>query len=66
MEPYLQGLNDRRSPDIAEPAPPICQIGQFVSTPTSRSASRESFISSNGGSEAGSEDSDDTGNNNFL
>ncbi|KAI4463063.1 rab gdp/gtp exchange factor [Holotrichia oblita] len=65
LEPYLQGLGDRQSPGVGAPSPsppPACRIAPFLlPTPASRSPSRESLISSNGGSEAGSEDSGDTG-----
>ncbi|XP_031341576.1 protein sprint isoform X3 [Photinus pyralis] len=65
LEPYLQGLGDRQSPGVGAPSPSppfACRIAPcLLPTPASRSPSRESLISSNGGSDAGSEDSTDTG-----
>ncbi|KAF5308871.1 hypothetical protein FQR65_LT00571 [Abscondita terminalis] len=65
LEPYLQGLGDRQSPGVGapSPSPPFpCRIAPcLLPTPASRSPSRESLVSSNGGSDAGSEDSTDTG-----
>lgn len=68
LEPYLQGLGDRQSPLVGAPSPSSSppstssRLPTFVDNePPSRSPSRESLISSTGGSDAGSEDSGDTG-----
>lgn len=65
LEPYFHGFTDRthtRSPGVPSPTPQECHRNPFdLPNPPSRSPSRESLISSNGGSDAGSEDSADTG-----
>ncbi|RZC41803.1 sprint, partial [Asbolus verrucosus] len=64
LEPYLQGLGDRQSPGVGapSPSPPPCRtIPASPPSPPSRSASGESLLSSNGGSEGGSEDSGESG-----
>ncbi|XP_068907200.1 protein sprint isoform X5 [Tenebrio molitor] len=62
LEPYL--LGDRQSPMVGapSPSPPPCRNARNSSpAPPSRSASGESLLSSNGGSEGGSEDSGESG-----
>ncbi|XP_063927550.1 protein sprint isoform X4 [Zophobas morio] len=61
LEPYL--LGDRQSPGVGapSPSPPPCRAVPDSSSPPSRSASGESLLSSNGGSEGGSEDSGESG-----
>nr|XP_022912808.1 protein sprint isoform X2 [Onthophagus taurus] len=65
LEQHFQGLGDRPNPSVATSSPstpPLLNVAPFFLPATpSRSPSRESLISSNGGSEAGSEDSGDTG-----
>ncbi|XP_017783155.1 PREDICTED: protein sprint [Nicrophorus vespilloides] len=64
LEPYFQGYSDRQSPgiDAPSPIPNECSRNLFnLPNPPSRSPSRESLVSSTGGSDAGSEDSGDTG-----
>ncbi|CAH0561513.1 unnamed protein product [Brassicogethes aeneus] len=62
LEPYLHGLGERQSPSVgppSTPSPPPCSrvAPVLLPDPASRSISRESLMSSNGGSEASSEDS---------
>lgn len=65
LEPYLQDLNTRQSPQVGAPSPsppPLRAIAPpSVILPSSRSISRESLISSNGGSDASSERSEEEG-----
>ncbi|KAL1509626.1 hypothetical protein ABEB36_004335 [Hypothenemus hampei] len=64
LEPYLQQLNDRHSPPNEAPTPsppPLRTIAPPPAIPSSRSDSRESLISSNGGSDASSERSEEEG-----
>ncbi|CAG9767018.1 unnamed protein product [Ceutorhynchus assimilis] len=59
LEPYLQSLNNRHSVSVGAPSPsppPLRAIG-----PPIVNSSRESLISSNGGSDASSEGSEEEG-----
>lgn len=59
LEPYLQGLGERQSPGVGAPSPSPPPTRMPLPIPSSRSISRESLMSSNGGSDASSEDSED-------
>ncbi|XP_066150243.1 protein sprint [Euwallacea fornicatus] len=64
LEPYLQDINNRQSPQIGAPSPSPPLLRALAPPPavsSSRSDSRESLISSNGGSDASSERSEEEG-----